>query len=40
MYMLGLGMRGGVVVSGEWTPQKSTGLTTDMHEVTDFEEVE
>jgi hypothetical protein len=26
MYMLGLGMRGGVIVSGERTPQKSTGL--------------
>jgi hypothetical protein len=37
VYMLGLGMRGGVIVPGERTPQKSTGLATDAHEAEDFE---
>lgn len=37
VYMLGLGMRGGVIIPGERTPQKSTGLATDMHEAEDFE---
>ena len=37
MYMLGLGMRGGVIAPGERTPQKSTGLTTDVHEAEDFD---
>jgi hypothetical protein len=37
MYMLGLGMRGGVIAPGERTPQKSTGLATDVHEAEDFD---
>ena len=37
MYMLGLGMRGGVIVPGERTPQKSTGLATGVQETEDFE---
>ena len=37
MYMLGLGMRGGVIVPGERTPQKSTGPATDVQEAEDFE---
>lgn len=37
MYMLGLGMRGGVIVPGERTPQKSTGPGTNVQEAEDFE---
>ena len=37
MYMLGLGMRGGVIVPGERTPQKSTGLAMNVQEAEDFE---
>lgn len=37
MYMLGLGMRGGVIVPGERSPQKSTGLATNVQEAEDFE---
>ena len=37
VYMLGLGMRGSVVVPGERTPQRPTGLATDVHEAEDFE---
>jgi hypothetical protein len=37
MYMLGLGMRGGVIVPGDRTPQKSTGLGTNVREAEDFE---
>ena len=37
MYMLGLGMRGGVIVPGERPAQKSTGLATDVQEAEDFE---
>jgi hypothetical protein len=37
MYMLGLGMRGGVIVPGERTAQKPTGLATDVQEAEDFE---
>jgi len=36
MYMLGLGMRGGIV-AGERTPQIAKGLATGMHEAEDFE---
>jgi hypothetical protein len=37
MYMLGLGMRGGIVVPGERIPQIAKGLATSMHEAEDFE---
>ena len=37
MYMLGLGMRGGIIVPGERTPQRSTGLATNVQEEDDFE---
>jgi hypothetical protein len=37
MYMLGLGMRRGVVVPGERTPQRSTGPATDVQEAEDFD---
>ena len=37
MYMLGLGMRGGVIVPGERSPQKLTGLVTDKQAAEDFE---
>jgi hypothetical protein len=37
MYMLGLGMRGGVIVPGERAPQKSIGPATKMQEAEEFE---
>jgi hypothetical protein len=37
VYMLGLGMRGGVIVPGERTPQKSTGLAADVHDAEDLD---
>ena len=37
VYMLGLGMRGGVVVSGERNSPRLTGLATNVQEAEDFE---
>jgi hypothetical protein len=37
MYMLGLGMRGGVVVPGERNTPRLTGLATNVQEVEDIE---
>jgi hypothetical protein len=37
MYMLGLGMRGGVVIPGERVPQRLTELATNVQGAEDFE---